>query len=286
MARAQGVGLIVKLKIFSCHHVLPERSLSTEIFQTLVSGREVPAGSGVATDMAGKNIGHLEKFCELRHQYYVWQNLLAEYDYVGFEHYRRPFYIDPLSPEAMDATYPLLADVRHRFAQNPAQSQIKVAPEVLDEYNRMRSAIGPEEEAAIRTWAAGQDLVFTMPIFEDPGLNFRRYHGSAEKLWSEFRARARAHWLGRFRGSFIDIPHIWSAYLNMYIMPSDFFDEYMDILFSVLLELDRKHPEAPARIWGHMSERLLGAFIIQKVRDRPLLRYGAVPFLFHDIRAQ
>ena len=36
-------------------------------------------------DIAGDN-----RYSELRHQFFVWRNLICSYDYIGFEHYRRP----------------------------------------------------------------------------------------------------------------------------------------------------------------------------------------------------
>jgi hypothetical protein len=46
----------------------------------------------------------------------------------------------------------------------------------------------------------------------------------------------------------------------------------MEMFFPIFLELDHRFPAAADRIWGHLSERLLGAFIVEKAQQNPLFR--------------
>ena len=275
----------MRLKIFSCHHNPPQDELSSAIYQTLVSGLTPAPGSRVQTDLGGRNIADAQKFCELRHQYYVWQNLLSQYDYIGFEHYRRPFYIDPHPHAELLERYPLLARLRESSLRSGVYNSLELSTEAFAEYNLMRSTLTPEEEARILAWVRDHDVISTNPIFEAVDANFRAFHGQAASLWEEFVAGIQRSWPYAFLQRYVDMPNSWSYYLNMYIMRAELFDEYMGLLFPVLLELEHKHPHAPPRIWGHMSERLFGAFVVQKTMERPLLRRRSIPHLFHTGKA-
>jgi hypothetical protein len=267
------------LKIFSCHHLPPDYQVSLTLFQTLVSGVSLPDGAKAISDLAGKNISSRHKFSELRHQYYVWQNLLASYDYVGFEHYRRPFYIDPLPLEDLARKYPELINLRRDFAPDTRAATLYVTPDQFRRFNEMRENLSDAEQGRLTDWVASYDILITQPIFENIEENFLQYHSGAQHLWKEFLRRATLN--GHFKSveKYFSLPINWSGYRNMYIMRSEFFGEYMEIIFSLLLELDAAYPDAPERIWGHMSERLLGAFIAKKGVENPLLRCRAIPHL-------
>src|SRR5580698_1320021 len=105
----------MRLKIFSCHHLKPEFTCNTEIFQTLVSNLPAPDDGSFMSDLSGINIADDNLYAELRHQFYVWKNLIEDYDYIGFEHYRRPFFIDPLPSERLAAEFPDLLPTRLFF---------------------------------------------------------------------------------------------------------------------------------------------------------------------------
>ena len=87
----------MRVKLFSCHHLQPRFTCNTEIFQTLVSNLPAPADRSFISDLERENIAGENLYAELRHQYFLWKNLSSELEYIGFEHYRRPFFIDPKS---------------------------------------------------------------------------------------------------------------------------------------------------------------------------------------------
>ncbi len=269
----------MRLKIFSCHHLLPDYQISLPLFQTLVSGVDLPAGAAAISDLAGRNLSTKHKFCELRHQYYIWRNLLESYDYVGFEHYRRPFYIDPLSIADLEQKYPSLVSVRLAFSRNPRAARLEVNPDQFRVFNEMREALSESEQARLVDWIASHDILITEPIFANIEDHFLLFHGHAQDLWKEFLLRASSSRYFKSVAGHFSLPINWSGYRNMYIMRAEFFDEYMEIVFSLLLELDAAYPEAPERIWGHMSERLLGAFIVKKSIEFPFLKCRPVPHL-------
>lgn len=102
----------MRFKIFVCHYKLPVLPLQTPLFSYLVSGERSAADGFWLGDLDGDNIAADNHFSELRHHYYVWKNLLSQYDYVGFEHYRRMLFIDLLPPERPALVAPDLLHIR------------------------------------------------------------------------------------------------------------------------------------------------------------------------------
>ena len=143
----------------------------------------------------------------------------------------------------------------------------------------MRRQFGDAEHARFKLWIGGHDVIFTRPIFQPIDENFIATHVQDGPLWdalTQLLERARPH---SFLRRYLEKPAPWSGYLNMYIMRAEWFCEYMDAIMPPLLELDRQFPNAPGRIWGFMSERLLGAFLIHKILEQPLFRYSAIPHI-------
>lgn len=271
----------MRVKIFSCNHVEPDHVISTALYQTFVSGYTPRADSAVLTDIRGDNIADLQKFCELRHQYYIWKNELSSYDYVGFEHYRRPFYLDPLPYPDLVERYPLMARLRLEQAMNPNRTQLSVRTPVFDAYNHMRESFDETATAALTAWIADHDIILTYPIFHRTDANMRFHHPHLLPYWEELASGLRDRWTDVFPVAYSDQPYTWSGYLNSYILRADLFDAYMSLLFGTLLEMDARHPDAPPRTWGHLTERTFGAFVGQLAIERPGLRFAAVPHLLH-----
>jgi hypothetical protein len=272
----------MRLKIFSCHHLVTGETLSTGIYQTLVSGHRGAPDSGIWSDLDGRNIAFRQKFCELRHQYYVWQNLLSEYDYVGFEHYRRPFFLDPLDYDDVEREFGLVAGLRRRASADPARYEIKINRAELEQYNRLRRSLDDAQQQRLRRYVESYDVLFTFPMMIDVNRSFQVNHSNAEHAWLSFAKATKDRFLLNIPATDKGFAAGWSAYLNMYILSSDLFAEYMEFLFPALIELDDALPDAPPRLWGHLTERAFGPFIRNKLLQRPTLRMGCIPHLFQD----
>ncbi|MDE8342302.1 MAG: DUF4422 domain-containing protein [Acidocella sp.] len=270
----------MKFKVFSCNHVRPNHVINTELFQTFVSGLSPDPEKNILTDVSGKNISDMQKFCELRQQYYIWQNEISQYDYVGFEHYRRLFNIDPLPIESLNAQYPALSIIRKKITADPFGYMVSVdEPEVYQQIMAMRRSMGEQEIQSTKDWIKSHDVIYTLPIFESVEENYKWCHPDGFYLWHELKNQISSTRSYSAVRNILEYNSDWSGYLNMYIMRSEIFIEYMDSIFPPLLDLEVKFPEAPSRIWGHLSERLLGNFIVQKLLDTPTLRCKAVPNL-------
>ena len=268
----------MRLKIFSCHHETPHHVFATPFFQTLVSNIAVPPGALFLSDLAGPNIATREKFSELRHQYHVWQSIAAQYDYVGFEHYRRLLHIDPLPAATLARDHPGLAQIRRDLALNPHQSSVVIDDmTVFGQIAAMRSQLDEADESSFKQWLLGYDIIYAMPLYMPVDQNFKLCHPEAAQYWDAMLAQFTASRAYSAFTTCLDMPPAWSGHLNMYIMRTELFIDYMDLIFPVLLELDDRFPEAPRRIWGHIAERLLGAFILHRALENPLLRFRALP---------
>ena len=254
--------------IFACHHAAPETGTDTPLFRTLLSGI---AAEGALTDLQGENIAGRARFCEMRHQYFVWRNLAHGLDHLGFEHYRRAFLIDP------DA-HPLLATARQHCARGGA-SHIAMPVSALPAHQAMRQAFTAEATEAARRALRAHDILFAEAIHAPVEAQFKANHPEAAALWDIFAQRLDAHWGLVFPRRHVTFPADWSGYRNMVVMRSEFFCEYMALIMPVLLGMDDEFPQAPPRMWGHMSERALGAYIMQKRMEQPLLRVRQWPYL-------
>ena len=148
----------MRLKVFSCHHLKPEFTCNTEIFQTLVSNIPEPEDGSFMSDLGGINIAGDNLYSELRHQYFVWKNLIADYDYVGFEHYRRPFFIDPLPSRTLAAEFPDLWDMRLFFAASNKLGLLRER-DVFEQYLTMRRSLDVPAIARLEQWIGCYDIV-------------------------------------------------------------------------------------------------------------------------------
>jgi hypothetical protein len=266
----------MRLKIFSCHHVVPEHVLSTEIFQTIVSGIAAPDGSRIMSDLDGLNIAHDNDFSELRHQYYIWKNKLSEYDYVGFEHYRRPFLIDPFDVPAANALMPPLVQLRRHFHASPAWALV-VDDRVLADYVALRAKFTQANISRICQWIGSFDIVAGVADREPIDEQWRACHDAS--LWPEIvRLTKASPWLAG-RECLMDFSLRNIYFRNMYILRAEIFDEYMGFCFDILFRMRDDLGIRSHRLYGYVSERLFSFFLHQKRVENSCLRTLELPVL-------
>ena len=267
----------MRLKIFSCHHLRPEFTCNTEIFQTLVSNMAAPEDGSFMSDLDGMNIAGDNLYSELRHQYFVWKNLLGAYDYVGFEHYRRPFFIDPLSSGQVARHFPDVWEIRLFFA-GFRDVGLRRDPRVFGQYMEMRRSLDSQTINDVKRWLGGYDIVVPRP---NPENIERQWKGCFpdDIFWDVMVEGVR-----RSR-TFADRPnHIFYQlelcyFANMYIMRSDLLDEYLTFCFEVLNFLKSGLVAPSGRALGYFSERLFSFWLYQKRVESPTLRVLELPFV-------
>jgi hypothetical protein len=148
----------MRLKVFSCHHLQPRFTCNTEIFQTLVSNLPAPADRSFMLDLEGVNTAGDNLYAELRHQYFVWKNLSSERDYIGFEHYRRPFFIDPLSAAALAVEFPEVMSLRLYFAAFNVAGMWRNAVN-FEPYLAMRRSLNAAAIWRATSWVGNYDII-------------------------------------------------------------------------------------------------------------------------------
>jgi hypothetical protein len=254
----------------------PEFSCNTEIFQTLVSNLPAPEDGSFMSDLDGVNIAGDNLYSELRHQFFVWKNLMADYDYIGFEHYRRPFFIDPVPADQLIASFPDMLSIRRYFmAMNSAG--MRQTPDMFERYLSMRRSFDAAAIARAREWIGGYDIVVPRPNCINIEKQWKHWF-PADNLWDTMVEGIRLNPMFRDRLNYIFFQTEVCWFANMYIMRGDLLDEYLTFCFQVL---DYCHARLPVtgRALGYYSERVFTFWLYQKRIEQPTLRVLELPIL-------
>ena len=269
----------MRLKIFSCHHLRPRFSCNTEIFQTLVSNIAEPADGAFMSDLGGVNIAHDNLYAELRHQFYVWKNLSDCYEYIGFEHYRRPFFIDPIPASELAATFPAIMPMRlYLAAYNVAG--LRRDSTCFENYLSMRRSFDSSRIAEVKKWIGSYDIVVPKANNENIERQWKQSHDA--ELWDVLKAGVLASDYFARRTNFVFFELERCHFANMYVMRRELLDEYLRFCFEVL-EYCRSNAHLTGRALGYFSERVFSFWLYQKRIEWPSLRVLELPFLFHDV---
>jgi hypothetical protein len=266
----------MRLKLFSCHHLKPEFTCNTDIFQTLVSNLPEPEDGSFMSDLGGINIAGDNLYSELRHQFFVWKNLMADFDYIGFEHYRRPFFIDPLPAERLTPDFPDVLQARQFFmAMNSVG--LRRPPELFERYLAMRRSFGPADITEIKQWIGGYDIVVPRPNPQNIERQWKEWF-PADHLWDTMVEGIRQHPTFRARPNYIFFQTETCWFANMYIMRRDLLEEYLTFCFEVLAFCRSRLP-VTGRALGYFSERVFTFWLYQKRIEQPTLRVLELPIL-------
>ena len=82
-------------RIFTAYHFVPDEYRADDLYAPVVMGHETGGRPGLLSDLHGDAPGYAPLttaagFDEICVKWYVWKNLLAKYDWFGFQQYRRP----------------------------------------------------------------------------------------------------------------------------------------------------------------------------------------------------
>ncbi len=265
----------MKVGIFNCHHAVPQQVFHDNIYMSLVSGvRSSPAGDFLG-DLDGVNIADKNIYAEIRHQYYVWKNFEGVYDFVGFEHYRRLFFLDAIPTSLLQLRHQELFETRLLFARDNGAAKHDVSVRTINAYRNLRQEQSAAQRQSLTNFIGNYDIVVPRPSD----------NGGLERQWKTTRERA-AIWEELIKAlskdpeiaGYIKFPIISCIFNNMYIMRWSLFDKYMNFLMTTYKELDGKVGDL-SRIYGHLGERLLNFFLFQQTVMNPLLRILRQPVL-------
>jgi Domain of unknown function (DUF4422) len=266
----------MRLKIFSCHHRKPEFTCNTEIFQTLVSNLPVPEDGSFMSDLGGINIAENNLYSELRHQFFVWKNLLDCYDYVGFEHYRRVFFIDTLPAEQLAVEFDDVWEMRLFFA-GFNNVGLKRGQHEFRQYLAMRQSLDAAAIANLKHWIGGYDVIVPRRNMENIEEQWKSCFDD-DDLWDVMVEGVNRSQIFRTRPNLICFQIQTCYFANMYIMRSDLLHEYLSFCFDVLA-FCQSRIDLVGRALGYFSERLFSFWLYQKRIEIPTLRVLELPFV-------
>jgi len=268
----------MQFKLFSCHHLQPRFVCNTEIFQTLVSNIPAPADRSFMSDLDGMNIAGDNLYAELRHQFFVWKNLSDTLDYIGFEHYRRPFFIDPYPADAIAAQYPEIIHLRRHFAAFNIAG-LRRSSSDFETYLAARRALDGAAIQRVKSWISNYDIIVPKSNSENIELQWKQFHD--HDAWDVMVEAIKSSRFFAGRQNYISFELQRCYFANMYIMRRDLLDEYLTFCFDVLATC-RARMALTGRALGYFSERVFSFWLYQKRIENPLLRVHELPFIFHD----
>jgi hypothetical protein len=266
----------MRLKIFSCHHRKPEFTCNTEIFQTLVSNLPAPEDGSFMSDLGGINIAENNLYSELRHQFFVWKNLVDCYDYIGFEHYRRVFFIDTLPAEQLAVEFDDVWEMRLFFA-GFNDVGLKRGQHEFRQYLAMRQSLDAAAIANLKHWIGGYDVIVPRRNMENIEEQWKSCFDD-DDLWDVMVEGVNRSQIFRTRPNLICFQIQTCYFANMYIMRSDLLHEYLSFCFDVLA-FCQSRIDLVGRALGYFSERLFSFWLYQKRIEIPTLRVLELPFV-------
>ena len=243
-----------------------------------MSGAPDDENTGALGDLGGHNIADPNWHSEMRHQYHVWHDRLDGLDYVGFEHYRRLFFINPLNAVRLRRFNPWLLDVARQLLADETCVAAVLDDTLFGAYLDLREICEGEMRTFTDALMAESDLVThrVQPLRLDE--QFKLNHPAEH--WEIFVDTVRETRFYARAGGLIDFALKTNFFCNMYLVRTDLFCEYMEFWWQVMETLARRVP-LRERYLGYFSERLINLFIHGKRLADPRLRVRALPFVAH-----
>jgi len=228
------------------------------------------------SDLGGINIAGDNLYSELRHQFFVWKNLIDQYDYIGFEHYRRPFFIDTLSAWRLANEFNDVWEMRLYFAAFNNVG-LRCRPDVFHQYLAMRRSLDDAALSQLRQWIGGYDVVVPRPNIGNIEQQWKQwFHDDA--YWDTMVEAINRSQMFRGRPNLMCFQLEVCYFANMYIMRSELLDEYLTFCFEVLA-FCQSQLTLTGRALGYFSERLFAFWLYQKRIEQPTLRVLELPFV-------
>ncbi len=265
-------------RVFICHHMPPARVISTSLFATIRSGVSDDPATGLIGDLSGRNIAEPNRHSEMRHQFHVLHERAAGLDYVGFEHHRRIFFLEPVSAPYLYRIDPSLLAIARQFYSSQHLVTLAVDEAVFQSCLDLRITHDEAMKALVDRLMRDHDVMtqrpFAIPIDDD----WRANHPAAE--WDVLVDVVRRS--GFFRQSFdlIDFSLGHVRFCSMYIMRLQIFRDYMDFWMECMAQLERLI-DGCERHLGYFSERLLNFFLYGRRMQDASIRIGCLPYVTH-----
>jgi len=261
---------MIDCKIYVAFHRQGELIAKDSAYSALHVGKsKVNLNLGIQDDATGENISAKnEIYSELTGWYWIWKN--QKHDFIGTAHYRRYFTATPLSNiRKIGKLLLFLIGLQKKryglwYVKNSVQWQNKILSKneiesLLSEYD----AILPQKK------------IFKYSVSEQ----YRRRHNSNDIILTRNIVNEKYPDYIQTFDSVFNQGEMYS--FNMFILPWNLFDSYMNWLFNILFELEKRSDINMAdkyqkRICAFMAERLQTVWIKQnnlKVKELPVLYF-------------
>lgn len=261
----------MKVKIFKVSHAYDEKReyMSNDIYSDFIIGEKSRKDCFLGDMDNEDNISSDETQSEMRAHYYIWKNHTQDYDYIGFEHYRRILNIDFLHANELKKNYPAILYLRKKiekdqlseiFFDSPAFREIIKLRKNHDAYyeNILKKKISEYDIFCVRS----QNISTKSAICDDALL---------EHVFSSISYFSKNPML-------VDFNHTTTNYRCSFLMKKLYFNEYMEFWFEVISIL-KKILEGRPRELGYYSEKIFSYYLFQKKMENPLIKVNYVPMI-------
>ena len=260
----------MSMKILVTYHK-PAELIKSEVLIPIHAGRALQGEKKWMLDMQGDDTGENissknDIYCELTAMYWAWKNynLLGNPEYIGMMHYRRHLNFNTERNYREEAygivTYDLIDD--------------KYKSDICLNDNAICMAVNGFDIVIGKRWdvsRGGHSSVYNQ-YKESHGLNSADYDAALNVLKEQEPAYAVS--ADKYNSSVLGV------FTNIFIMKRELFFEYCEWLFGILSETEKRINVAP-RVLGHISERLMGIFIIKKGEEGKRIRELQRTFISH-----
>jgi hypothetical protein len=269
-----------KVKIFVVQHDT-KFDYKSDVFEPIMVGKKAnDPNLNMLTDTKGDNIAEKNSlFAELTALYWVWKNYDA--DYYGFCHYRRFF---NFNKNAIDFEDNKGLNTRFIKWKHPDAKQIMCKIEYVKKFDKKVRKKYNFDDKFIEEFCSQYDVIvpkkFELEI-EGFGFNYRVHH--IEAHWDLLREVIGEKYPDHV-DAFDRISACPDGYLrNIFIMNKKYFNEYMEFLFTVLFEMEKRmapiEEDVQSRACGFLGERLMNVFLEQKRMSGEKLRIRELPLV-------
>ncbi|MBS1055095.1 DUF4422 domain-containing protein [Gluconobacter kondonii] len=260
-----------RLKIFRVTHQINEEEnyISNNIFSDFIIGQKSKDNSFFGDLDSDDNISSEHTHSEMRAHYYIWKNHIKDYDYIGFEHFKRLLYVDYIPASELIEKHPILLYLRKKIEKNQNDEifhdriayneALNIRIENNEEYNKkLIKKVSEYDIICVRS----QNISTKSSLCDDNIL---------EHVFSS---------CSYFKNNpmLVDFDHTTTNYRCSFIMKKNYFCEYMDFWYEIVKKLEKILNKDPREL-GYYSEKIFSYYLFQKKMENPLIRVNSVPML-------
>lgn len=261
----------MRLRIFRVTHFFDENAnyMSNDIFTDFIIGQKSKENHFSGDLDSEDNIAFEDTHSEMRAHYYIWKNHLNDYDYIGFEHYRRLLYVDYIPYSLLIKNSPSLLFLRKEMEKDRLKEIFHNGISFNDCLN-LRKKNDEQYNNFLKEKIAQYDIF----CVRSQNISTKSDFCNDELLEHVF---ASCSYFAN-KPMLVDFNHTTTNYRCSFIMRRDYFDEFMTLWYEVVTTLSKILYNRPREI-GYYSEKIFSYYLFQKRMENPLIRVSDVPML-------